>query len=165
MTVHKFTCPSCKHEWSEEFGFESEVMCPGCETVWLLKFDTFDIWPPTDYWIEGRSDEQPKFELTIDGKKIPGCMNVKVERESFKAHSQVRYWMTAEFFHETCWMKDIWGHGHVAIKLIGHPEVKPLEFRAVVRDCGRCSITIETDGAGYEFACQQMKLMWEKSNR
>lgn len=168
MNTHKFVCPDCKHEWSEEFGYEAEVMCPACETVWRLKFDKFDTWPPTDYWIEGRSDEQPKFDLTIRGAKVPGCMGVKVECETHKAHSQVRYWMTAQLFGDLdCdTVRLLTGpDADVKIELRGHPEIKPIVMRVSAGEGEGHTLVFETDGAGYEFAYQQMKAMWEKSNR
>jgi len=162
MNRHKFVCPECKHEWSEEFGFESEVMCHGCETVWRLAYDTYDVWPLTAYWIDERSDDQPKFDFTLDGVKIPGCMWIKIERETHKAHSQERYWMTATFFDE---VDGSLGHGDVEIKLRGHPEVSPMSFSAcVVQWHDKKTLLLETDGVGYESAYQQMKSLWEKSN-
>lgn len=169
MNTHKFVCPDCKHEWSEEFGYEAEVMCPACETVWRLKFDKFDTWPPTEYRIEGRSEEQPKFDLTINGIKIPGCMSIKVEQELYKAHSLIRYWMTARFFGELreSLVRLVSGpNAGVIITLRGHPEITPVILRVSVSGCHASdTLTFETDGAGYEFAYQQMKAMWEKSNR
>lgn len=163
MNVHKFVCPECKHEWSDQFGYEAEVMCPSCETVWRLKFGSYEVWPPTSYWIEGRSPEQPQFDLVLRGSRIPGCMKVRVERESFEAHSEVNFRMIAEFFSEYPNDEgDLSGPAELELRLRGHPEIRPIAMRVEVAR-GDASNTLAFSALG-EFAYAQMEAMWEKTN-
>ena len=170
MKTHNFVCPECKHEWSEEFGYDSDVLCRSCQTVWRLVFDKTGVWPPAEYRIDGRAEHQPQFDVTIDGTKIPSCMLITVEQESFAAHSLVQYRMVARFYDE---LDDdlinlVTGHsGDVTITLLGHhPEIKPMTLHVQVGGgLPLDTLTFHTDGAGFEFAREQMKAMWEKANK
>jgi hypothetical protein len=160
MTNYKFECPQCKYKWTET-AWSPEVLCTECNTVWETEYDTYNTWPPENVRIGKKSERQPKFDVFLDGVMIPGCMGIKVERATYKAHSAVEYDLVAEFFGD---VDGSLGAGDMEIKLREHPEIKPIRIKAPVFVDGCRSLVFNLDGAGYEFARKQIAALWEKTN-
>jgi hypothetical protein len=147
MRSHEFECPYCKTKWSIDEG-ASEVLCPGCDTIWMS----------SAAWTPKKSSNQPKFDVKIRGTKVPGCMGIKVEKTSYKAHSDVEYVMVAEFFEDT--PMPMSGVSDVELVCRARPG-EPIRFKADVA-AGPSDQLIFHFG-DEEF--QQIAALWQKGDR
>ena len=160
---YKFECPQCKCKWTEH-EWSPEVLCTECNTVFETVYDTYNTWPPENVRIGKKSESQPKFDVSINGWRIAGCMGIQVQRAMYKAHSAVEYSMVAEFFCDDLDAVEFFGKNKIQIGLRAHPEIKPISITAPILVDGD-TLVFNLDGAGYEFARKQIEDLWKKGDR
>jgi hypothetical protein len=163
MIQYTFECPYCKTKWST-LEWCAETLCPGCDTV----FDTINSdpthWPPPAVWLGPKSSNQPKFDVKIRGDKVPGCMGIKVEKTSYKAHSDVQYALVAEFFNDPHDLM-IFGLNDIEISLRSKPDLPPTKLYGYVDYRGTNVLEFRMGGLDVDHMNEQIAALWQKGDR